>query len=183
MDPNACIQRAIDALMENEVAEFREAMNDYHTWIKNGGFAASEELLAKLETTYALHTDTDGFDTFLEGYVECLLFTGMTYAEDGELEMGELETLGYTLEDFPEYARTEIETDCRDFFDANYADFDGNFSQAGHDFCLTRNGHGAGFWDGDWPEPEASRLTENSKAYGSQNVLYCPNTDTLELTS
>jgi hypothetical protein len=24
-------------------------------------------------------------------------------------------------------------------------------SDAGHDFWLTMNGHGAGFWDGDWP--------------------------------
>jgi len=27
-----------------------------------------------------------------------------------------------------------------------------NREMAGHDFWLTRNGHGAGFWDGDWPE-------------------------------
>lgn len=31
---------------------------------------------------------------------------------------------------------------------------------AGHDFWLTRNGHGAGFWDGDWFEPAASIFTE-----------------------
>ena len=24
-------------------------------------------------------------------------------------------------------------------------------TMAAHDFWLTRNGHGAGFWDGDWP--------------------------------
>ncbi len=28
----------------------------------------------------------------------------------------------------------------------------GDPEQAGHDFWLTRNHHGAGFWDGDWPE-------------------------------
>jgi hypothetical protein len=38
---------------------------------------------------------------------------------------------------------------------------------AGHAFWLTRNGHGAGFWDGDWPEPHASALDEASKAFGS----------------
>ncbi len=37
--------------------------------------------------------------------------------------------------------------------------------QAGHDFWLTRNGHGAGFWDGDWPET-GDALTEAAKAYG-----------------
>lgn len=38
--------------------------------------------------------------------------------------------------------------------------------QAGHDFWLTRNGHGSGFWDGDWPEPWASILDEGAKCYG-----------------
>jgi len=42
----------------------------------------------------------------------------------------------------------------------------GSLSQAGHDFWLTRNGHGAGFWDGDWPEPEATELTKLSKSFG-----------------
>lgn len=35
-----------------------------------------------------------------------------------------------------------------------------------HDFWLTRQGHGAGFWDGDYPEPEASELTEIAKSFG-----------------
>lgn len=39
-------------------------------------------------------------------------------------------------------------------------------AMAGHDFWLTRNGHGAGFWDGDWPEPSASVLDAVSKAAG-----------------
>lgn len=39
--------------------------------------------------------------------------------------------------------------------------------QAGHDFLLTRCGHGAGFWDGDWAEPYASRLDRLAKTYGS----------------
>jgi len=37
---------------------------------------------------------------------------------------------------------------------------------AGHDFWLTRNGHGAGFWDGDWLDPAATVLTEVCKALG-----------------
>lgn len=38
---------------------------------------------------------------------------------------------------------------------------------AGHDFWLTRNGHGAGFWDGDWTEPAATLMTEGSKTFGA----------------
>ncbi|MDE2021148.1 MAG: hypothetical protein KGJ13_12500 [Patescibacteria group bacterium] len=51
--------------------------------------------------------------------------------------------------------------------------------QAGHDFWLTRNGHGAGFWDGDWPE-NGDLLTQASKSYGEcdlyigdDGLIYC----------
>ncbi len=43
-------------------------------------------------------------------------------------------------------------------------------AMAGHDFWLTRCGHGAGFWDGDWPEPAASVLTEASKEFGNVDL-------------
>ena len=46
------------------------------------------------------------------------------------------------------------------------SDFD-EYGRAGHDFWLTRNGHGAGFWDGDWPEPYADKLTKAAKAFGT----------------
>jgi hypothetical protein len=36
----------------------------------------------------------------------------------------------------------------------------------GHDFWLTRNWHGAGFWDGDYREPAASALTACAKRFG-----------------
>lgn len=42
--------------------------------------------------------------------------------------------------------------------------------QAGRDFWYTRNGHGCGFWDGDWPEPYATALTDASKAFKSVDV-------------
>lgn len=44
-------------------------------------------------------------------------------------------------------------------------DFDER-GRAGHDFWLTRNGHGAGFWDGDWPEAAGDALTAASKRFG-----------------
>lgn len=41
---------------------------------------------------------------------------------------------------------------------------------AGHDLWLTQNGHGCGFWDGDWREPQASRLTRAAKALGTRTL-------------
>ena len=36
-----------------------------------------------------------------------------------------------------------------------------------HDFILTRNGHGTGFWDaGRWDEPWGQKLTDLCEAYG-----------------
>ncbi len=35
-----------------------------------------------------------------------------------------------------------------------------------HDFWLTRNGHGAGFWDGDYPEPIGDQLTKIAESFG-----------------
>jgi len=40
----------------------------------------------------------------------------------------------------------------------------------GHDFWLTRNGHGAGFWDGDWSEPHGSKLDEIAKAFSTVDL-------------
>jgi hypothetical protein len=43
-------------------------------------------------------------------------------------------------------------------------------AMAGHDFWLTRCGHGAGFWDGDWPEPAASILDRASRQAGNVDL-------------
>ena len=43
--------------------------------------------------------------------------------------------------------------------------------QHGMDFLLTRNHHGAGFWDRGYPEDISSILSENAEAYGEHSVL------------
>lgn len=73
-----------------------------------------------------------------------------------------------------------MRADCDAFYDANEAALNCNgvtygshFSQdgrAGHDFWLTRCGHGAGFWDGDWPEPPSSQLTAAAQAFGNVDL-------------
>ena len=59
--------------------------------------------------------------------------------------------------------------------DENLVHYRGSFEggvdrMAGHDFWLTRNGHGAGFWDGDWKEPAASKLDAASHAFGEVDL-------------
>jgi hypothetical protein len=43
--------------------------------------------------------------------------------------------------------------------------------RGGHDFWLTRNRHGAGFWDGDWSKPAADELDEGAKSFGECDLF------------
>jgi len=50
---------------------------------------------------------------------------------------------------------------------------DHNATQAGHDFWLTQNGHGAGFWDGDWPT-YGDQFTKLAKCYPEVHLYVTP---------
>ena len=43
--------------------------------------------------------------------------------------------------------------------------------RVGHDFYLTRNRHGAGFWDGDYPDELGRRLTDAAHVYGTSELM------------
>jgi hypothetical protein len=49
----------------------------------------------------------------------------------------------------------------------------------GHDFALTRNGHGAGFWDGNYAHGD--ELTELCRPFGSVYVQYDQDSETLSI--
>ena len=100
-------------------------------------------------------------DLFTQAYIECALWASTD--EDGE----PLEGL-YSVDDLSPDALREMTEDCAAFQETEAEHLAGGSSErAGHDFWLTRNRHGAGFWDGDWSEPAATKLTESAHAYGS----------------
>ena len=87
-----------------------------------------------------------------------------------------LEYLNYGESDLAGAAYDEIRGDVVDFVIANWDDLMGDgderlidAGQAGQDFLLTRNGHGAGFWDRGLGE-RGDRLTANAKPYGETNA-------------
>ena len=98
-------------------------------------------------------------------YIETALWSSMD--ESDPETGGEPMDRNYGLEDIAAPALELINADCGKFYNA-YLEIvpDGDDGLAGHDFWLTRNGYGAGFWDGDWPEPEASELTALSEQFG-----------------
>jgi len=72
--------------------------------------------------------------------------------------------------------RKECIVDCMSFFQRSRPWLSGNhLAQAGHDFWLTRNGHGTGFWDGMSREniyPQAELLTKLAESYGEAYVSF-----------
>jgi hypothetical protein len=118
---------------------------------------------------------TADFKSFVDGYIECALWS----STDNSIEPGEPLDRHYSAEDLSPETVTAMVADCKAFVDANAADVraaidaygkDDSPGYAGHDFWLTRNGHGAGFWDGDLPDELGERLTTAAKAFGECNL-------------
>ena len=70
----------------------------------------------------------------------------------------------YSIEDIDQDTINQAETDLSVFLKLSDKLTQGHkVSQVAHDFWLTRNGHGAGFWDGDYEHGE--ELTELCKKF------------------
>jgi hypothetical protein len=92
--------------------------------------------------------DHPNLDRFVSGYVECMFFTDAGPDHDIPAGMGVTHLAVETV--------AQIRTDCAEFIANNLALLEDAWARvgysaerAGHDFWLTRNGHGAGFWDRD----------------------------------
>jgi hypothetical protein len=107
-------------------------------------------------------------ETMLTAYIECALWSSTEV--DAEGNMGRPLDENYDRDDILKATLREMRRECKAFGQANAIDIDGNWKQAGHDFWLTRNRHGAGFWDGDWPSEAGKRLTDAAHAYGSVDL-------------
>ena len=104
-------------------------------------------------------------DDFIEQYIETALWSS-TDEEGTPLDDN------YRVDDFDYISLQDMERDAEDFYEANehlLFDDGNDAGHAGHNFWLTRNGHGAGFWDGDY-EQHGDELTRNSKVYGEVNL-------------
>lgn len=118
------------------------------------------------EMTIELGASEDDVDAFTRGYIEAVKWLEKKYNEDGTEEEDACETISME-------ALLEIKADCADFQEANAEDLKAAYEKyryceeyAGHDFYLTRNHHGAGFWDRGLADV-GERLSKACKPYGS----------------
>ena len=106
-------------------------------------------------------------DTFTHAYIEAALWSS---TDESDEQVGEPLDANYDFDDIAPETLASILDDCKAFQEAHAEDIGSEPERAGHDFWLTRNGHGAGFWDGDWDEDIGQRLTDASDVYGSVDL-------------
>lgn len=102
-------------------------------------------------------------DDFTLAYLEAALWSSMDNADDTG---GEPLDANYSVEDIAPETLAQMVTDCAEFqgiYSALLAEIDP--IQAGHDFWLTRNRHGAGFWDRGLGEL-GDKLTNAAHTFG-----------------
>jgi hypothetical protein len=112
-------------------------------------------------------------ESFIRHYTACALWSS-TDENDTPLDQIDAE--------LSEQTKLTFHDDCKDFCEANAELLEQSglsYEQAGHDFWLTRNGHGAGFWDRGLGKV-GKDLSDAAKVYGSCDLytgddgqIYC----------
>ncbi len=103
-------------------------------------------------------------DDFTRQYLVAALWSTTDESrEDG----GDPLDRNYGIEDIEPDTIAAAGLDCDRFREAagELLDENADATAGAHDFWLTRNGHGAGFWDGDWPIG-GDLLTEICEKFG-----------------
>lgn len=131
-------------------------------------------------------SNKSAIETMLRAYIDCALrSTNDESDESGGVPMD----TNYSADDITPDCLAKMRADVEKFAKENARDigrWDGIASpetQAGHDFWLTRNGHGAGFWESEWTDlptnpgarldAAAKRLGEVSLYVGDDGLIYC----------
>lgn len=146
----------VQNLLEGEVVAFPGNTRPASSLAKAQGGAS----------VHRLHPQWDSLDPFTRHYITTALWS--TTDDNGD-----------PLDQHYDYGDINVQTveamiaDChrfqsqtQDLLHAAYDEMNYDEDDAGHDFWLTRNRHGAGFWDGDLDEAVGEALTKAAHAFG-----------------
>lgn len=123
-----------------------------------------------LESANSWLNEGYGDEKFFDAYVEAALWSS-TDDNDEPLDRN------YDKGDIAEETLAKMKSDCLKFRKENYELYDDNGwddEQAGHDFWLSRNGHGAGFFDKqseDGSYDVGEKLQKIAKSYGTFDLI------------
>lgn len=117
----------------------------------------------------------NGLDRFTQSYIESVFWTELEHGTTRETWNPELHSSlpgDMTLADLAPETLEKMREDCADFQKAAAAELElalenprYDIERAGIDFWLTRNRHGAGFWDRGLG-PVGDKLTDLAHGYG-----------------
>lgn len=113
-------------------------------------------------------------DTFTRAYIECALWSSHD-TTDENIGPEPLDA-NHDESDLAPETLAKMMADCEAFQSTNaeaLSESPGSSDQAGHDFWLTRCGHGTGFWDRDdnvWPQPHRDALDASARAFGNVDL-------------
>lgn len=132
--------------------------------------ASRDEVIASLGARFPglqLAQREPDLSAFMAGYLVCAVWTDEERATETDGKWGDL-----TAADFAEEDLTKAEAECSKFLTENFHMLGRMEEQlAGHNFWLTRNGHGTGFWDRDiLTKEQQDHLTKASHAFGERHV-------------
>ncbi len=109
-------------------------------------------------------------DEMVTAYAICALWSSLHYHTEGE-EPEPMDDYA-TVDDISPELMAEFRANCEAFRDEMIGTLEkvgSDAGQTGHDFWLTRNGHGAGFWDRGYGA-DGETLSQAAKAYGSVDL-------------
>lgn len=146
-------------LMVGQYAYNAEKLQEAKTWleefISDLPEVTEESVKKKLK-----ESESDG----LEDYLEAALWSS---TDDNGKPLDD----NYSQTDFSDEAMKQATKDWHEFQkQAGDLLSSLDISHVAHDFWLTRNRHGAGFWDGDYEEAIGKKLTDLSHGFGETDL-------------
>lgn len=123
-----------------------------------------------------MNTTKQTIEDFVKSYLITALWASTN--DNGENNPPPLDQ-NFDLEDIASITQLKAKNDCQDFLKVaemacpsselleEFYTLD--YDSIGHDFFLTRNHHGAGFWDGDYSQELGKYLTDVSHKFGEVN--------------
>lgn len=166
----------------DEATETFGAASDVVESIGRGQYLEAEEVYGLV--CQSLETRLEELNELIEretvAYLECALWAGTFTRRRGLVDVTESLDTAYSIDDVSDDSRAEVVELIERFYLANESDADQLAEgMLGHDLHLTRNGHGAGFWDRGLGDV-GDRLAEAARALGELE-LYVADGGTLEL--
>jgi hypothetical protein len=155
-----------DALVFDTYEAAADVCRDITGW---GGAQRVEEIEVEVA---AKGPTEDDLEDFTRAYLTAALWASVPLGEPDSESDASLESLGYEVGNCCPETKAKARADCEAFARDHYGLLQEAFrprygwAEAGHDFFLSRNGHGAGFFDRG-SRPCWRAIQRAAKAWGS----------------